>query len=259
MNFKFIQYHSEDRIAFITLNRPQKRNALNAGMIEELQEAFGEAAKEVQVKVVILKASGEVFSAGADLEYLLELQQNSYAENLADSRRLKDLFLQIRSCPKIVLAQVQGHAIAGGCGLVTACDLVYSDPQARFGYTECRIGFVPALVAGFLLQKTGEGKTRELLLTGELITAEQAKACGLVNYICREGKLEDEAQAFAKKLASETSGASIAYTKELLSALSGMSLSQGLELAAELNARARMGEDFRKGIRAFLSKEKPQW
>lgn len=259
MKFKFIQYQAKERIGSITLDRPEKRNALNAGMIAELKAAFDLAANDNQVKVIILNASGEVFSAGADLEYLLTLQQNSPEENLADSHRLKDLFLQIYTCPKIVIAQVQGHAIAGGCGLVTACDLVYSAPGARFGYTECRIGFVPAVVAGFLLKKTGEGKARELLLSGKLITAEYAKNIGLVNYISGEGKLEDEAEEFALKLAKETSGASIAYTKDLLATISGMPLREGLDLAAALNAEARTSEDFKKGIRGFLSKEKVQW
>lgn len=259
MNFKFIRYQSQERVASITLNRPEKKNALNPLMIGELTDAFEEAGSEKTVKVILLKASGDVFSAGADLEYLMELQQNSYEENLADSRRLKDLLLQIRNCPKTVIAQVQGHAIAGGCGLVTACDLVYSAPGARFGYTECRIGFVPALVAGFLLQRTGEGKARELLLSGELITAEEAKLYGLVNYVSAEGQLEEETGALALKLVRETSAASIAYTKELLAPVSGMSLEQELDRAAELNASARMGEDFRKGIQAFLAKEKPTW
>lgn len=259
MNFSFIQYRQQEKLARIRLNRPEKRNALNRGMIAELGAAFETAAAAPGVKVILLEASGEVFSAGADLEYLLELQRNSNEENLADSRRLKALFLQIYTCPKLVIAQVQGHAIAGGCGLVTVCDLVYSEPEARFGYTECKIGFVPALVAGFLLRRTGEGKARELLLSGSLITAREAQSYGLVNYISAPGQLEQEAGELAEKLATETSGASVAYTKELLATLGGMPLGEGLELAAGLNAKARQGEDFKKGIQAFLNKENPRW
>lgn len=259
MEFKFIRYQTGERIAFITMDRAEKRNALNAQMVNELRTAFDRAAAGADVKVIVLKASGKAFSAGADLEYLLQLQHNTREENLADSRRLMELFLRIRTCPKAVIAQVQGPAVAGGCGLVTACDLVFSVPEARFGYTENKIGFVPALVAGFLLHKTGEGRARELLLSGELISAEKAREYGLVNFITAGELLDEEVRTYAGKLAEETSAASIAYTKELLAALPGMSLRQGLELAAGINANARSGEDFRKGIQAFLAKEKPRW
>lgn len=259
MSFKLIQYHIQQRIAYLTLNRPEKRNALNAGMVEELKTAFRKAETDSLVKVIVLKASGTVFSAGADLEYLRELQQNSHEENLADSHRLKALFLQIYTCPKMVIAQVQGHAIAGGCGLVTACDLAFSVPEALFGYTENRIGFVPALVAPLLLQKTGGGKARQLLLTGELISAEKAQDYGMINFIEEGGRLGEAVEAFARKMVAETSGSSVGLTKKLLAGLRGMPLEQGMDFAAGLNADARQGDDFRKGLQAFLDKEKPRW
>src|SRR5690606_1323911 len=149
--------------------------------------------------------------AGADLQYLLELRENSPSENLADSQRLKELFLQISTCRKRVIAQVQGPAVAGGCGLVTVCDLVFSVPEAVFGYTENKIGFVPALVAPFLLQRIGSSRTRELLLTGTLIPAKTAEEYGLVNFISPEDRLEEEVRSYARKLAAETSAASTAF------------------------------------------------
>ena len=255
----FIRYDSKERIALITLDRPDNRNALNAQMIGELHSAFERAEKEQTAKVIVLRANGTVFSAGADLEYLLELQRNSLEDNLEDSRNLKDLLLRIRNCPRVVIAQVQGHAIAGGCGLVSVCDLVFSASGARFGYTECKIGFVPALVAGFLCQRIGEGRARELLLTGSLIDAETARSYGLVNYIAEADQLEAETLALARRLVKETSAGSITYTKQLLAATLGLPMEEGMEIAAALNARARLGDDFKKGVQAFLAKDKPRW
>ncbi|HEY9257763.1 enoyl-CoA hydratase-related protein, partial [Chitinophaga sp.] len=150
MAFSFLQYTVAERIATIALNRPEKRNALNGQLVAELREAFRTAAADEAVKVVILKGNGEAFCAGADLEYLQQLQKNTYAENLTDSRELMQLFREIYDLDKMVIAQVEGHAIAGGCGLVTLCDLSYAVPEALLGYTEVKIGFIPALVAVFL-------------------------------------------------------------------------------------------------------------
>src|SRR3546814_776955 len=201
MELRFIRYQITERIAFVTLNRPEKRNALNADMVEELKQACTNAAGDEQVKVIVLKAEGKAFCAGADLEYLMERQENSPMENLTDSQRLKDLFLKISTCPKAVIAQVQGAAVAGGCGLITVCDLVFSVPEAVFGYTENKIGFVPALVAPFLLQRAGGARTRELLLSGNLIPAETAREYGLVNFLSPMGSLEEEVRSYALKLA----------------------------------------------------------
>src|SRR5690606_36237829 len=144
----------------------------------------------------VLNAAGEAFCAGADLAYLQQLQNFSFEENLTDSNQLKELFLNIYTHPKVVIAQVQGHALAGGCGLASICDWVFSVPEAKFGYTEVRIGFIPALVSVFLLRKLGEGAARELLLSGELIAAERAQAIGLINRVVSADKLEAEVNDF---------------------------------------------------------------
>ncbi|MFN3315295.1 MAG: enoyl-CoA hydratase/isomerase family protein, partial [Raineya sp.] len=180
---EFVSYHCHKRIAYITLNRPDKRNALNFQVVEQLKQAFWKAKEDETAKVVVLRAEGKVFCAGADLEYLQTLQKNTFEENLADSSHLKELFELIYTHPKIVIAQIHGHAIAGGAGLATVCDFSYSVPDAQFGYTEVKIGFIPAIVMVFLLRKIGEGRAKELLLSGDLISAQKAQEFGLINYI----------------------------------------------------------------------------
>src|SRR6478609_2823790 len=186
----FIQYETKNRIAYITLNRPEKRNALNYDVVTELKNAFDRAESDDECKVVILRANGNVFCAGADLEYLQQLQANTYQENLEDSTHLMQLFYQIYTLKKVVIAQIHGHAIAGGCGLVTVCDFAFAVPEAKLGYTEVKIGFIPAIVKVFLLRKIGEAKAKELLLTGDLISAQEARDFGLINYIVSPEELE---------------------------------------------------------------------
>jgi methylglutaconyl-CoA hydratase len=176
-------YHTQDRIGYITLNRPEKRNALSHELVSELKEKFLQAENDKDAKVIVLKANGEAFCAGADLAYLQELQNFSFEQNLADSNHLKELFVQIYKLKKVVIAQVHGHALAGGCGLATICDFVFAVPEAKFGYTEVKIGFIPALVSVFLLKKIGEQKAKYLLLSGDLLLGEELIRFGLANYL----------------------------------------------------------------------------
>src|SRR5689334_9069020 len=176
---KYIQYSADQGIGTITLSRPEKRNALSFELVSELKAAFTALEMDATVKIIILKAQGEAFCAGADLGYLQQLQHFSFEENLADSNHLKELFLQIYTLKKVVIAQVQGHALAGGCGLATVCDFSFTVPEAKFGYTEVKIGFIPAIVMIFLLRKIGEARSKQLLLSGELITADDAMRLSL--------------------------------------------------------------------------------
>lgn len=256
---KFIHYSVNNRIGTITLNRPEKRNALSYELVAELKEAFTKAEEDDQVKVIVLKANGEAFCAGADLEYLQQLQKFSYEENLNDSNHLKELFLQIYTHSKVVIAQVQGHALAGGCGLATVCDFVFAVPDSKFGYTEVKIGFIPAIVMVFLLRKIGEGKAKELLLSGELFSAENVKQLGLINQVVALEKLESEVEAFARKLVESNSTQSMKLTKQMISKVQSLSVEDALQYAAEMNAHARGTDDCRKGIAAFLNKEKIRW
>ena len=256
---EFVNYSVENRIGYITLNRPEKRNALAPQLIEELQQAFTKADRDPTVKVIVLRAEGKVFCAGADLAYIQTLQTNTYEENLEDSMHLRNLFYKIYTMGKVVIAQVHGHAIAGGCGLATVCDFVYSVPEAKYGYTAVKIGFIPALVKVFLLRKLGETRAKELLLSGELITAERAEQIGLITKVVPADQLEAEVAGLAEHLCSQNSGTSMAYTKRMIAEIPGMDLENGLNYAAKQNARARATDDCKKGIGGFLSKEPVTW
>jgi methylglutaconyl-CoA hydratase len=254
-----VEYKTENRIAFITLNRPEKRNALSYELVTELTEAFDRAEKDTLAKVIVLAARGEAFCAGADLGYLQQLQNNTYEENLADSQHLKKLFEKIYGSGKVVIAQVQGHALAGGCGLATVCDFVFSVPEAKFGYTEVKIGFIPAIVMFFALRKIGESKAKELLLRGDLISADEAQKIGLVQYVVQAQHLENTVLDFATKLITTNSGHSMKLTKQMIAHVQSMSMEQALNYAAEMNAQARASADCKRGIAAFLNKEKISW
>ncbi|MEQ9414666.1 MAG: enoyl-CoA hydratase/isomerase family protein [Cyclobacteriaceae bacterium] len=254
-----VLYEVKDRVCFLTLNRPEKKNALNATMVSDLKSQFAKAEGDPSVKVIVLKASGDVFCSGADLESLQQLQKNTHEENLKDSNHLKELFLKIYTLKKVVVAQVQGHALAGGCGLATVCDFVFAVPKAKMGYTEVRIGFVPAIVMVFLLRKVGEQKAKQLLLSGELITGEDTVQFGLVNALVAEEQLADEVSAFCARLIQNNSIQSMELTKEMIARSQSMSLEDGLNYASEMNAKARSTDDCKRGIGAFLNKEKLTW
>lgn len=256
---KYIQYEVSDRIGYITLNRPDKRNALSYELVAELKAAFDKAENEEQVKVIVLRANGEAFCAGADLGYLQKLQQFSYEENVADSNHLKELFQKIYTLNKVVIAQIQGHALAGGCGLATVCDFSFAVPEAKFGYTEVKIGFIPAIVMVFLLRRIGEAKSKQLLLSGELMLAEEAQQMGLLNFITAPEKLESDVRHFASRLITSNSAQSMSITKQMIATVQSMSLDQALEYASDMNAKARASDDCQRGIAAFLNKEKIIW
>ncbi|WP_373523639.1 enoyl-CoA hydratase/isomerase family protein [Aquiflexum sp.] len=249
----------KDRIGYLELNRPEKRNALNSEMVVALKGGIQNFNEDKEVKIIVIKAAGKVFCSGADLKYLQSLQSNTYEENLADSRSLKDLFYMIYTSPKVVIAEIQGHAIAGGCGLATVCDFSFSVNEAKFGYTEVKIGFIPAIVKVFLIRKIGEGKAKQLLLDGDLISAAEAKEMGLINWIVEENELENKVFTYAQKLIKQNSGQSMALTKEMIAKVQERSLDDGLEYAASMNAKARGTADCQKGIAAFLNKESIQW
>ncbi len=251
--------HQLGPVLTLTLNRPEKRNALNAGLVAMLTDALDGAARKESIRAIILTGEGPVFSAGADLESLQALQTATEEENLADSGRLAELFEVISRHPKPVIAKVNGHAIAGGCGLAAVCDFSIAVEGAKLGFTETRIGFVPAIVAVFVLRKLGEAAARDLLLRGHLITASEAARIGLVTRTVPADELDAAADELADELSRETSGSAVALTKELLAELPGMSLRDALDYAARLNARARATDDCKAGIAAFLNKTEPPW
>ncbi len=258
MTEPLVLYSVNQRIATISINRPEKRNALNPDLVAQLTAAFLKASDDQEVKVVILKAIGSVFSAGADLAYLQQLQQNTYEENLADSENLKNLFTTIYYLPKVVIAQIEGHAIAGGCGLATVCDIVFSVPEANYGYTEVKLGFVPAIVSCFLLRKTSETVAKKLLLTGALFTAAEAMNYGLITFVTNKEDISHNVITFALGLCNEASAHSLMVTKQLVGQTK-TELEKMLTEAVRVNARVRDSEDFKRGIAAFISKEKINW
>lgn len=254
-----VSYSTKGRVGTITINRPEKRNALNQELVAALTDAFKSAADDATVKVIVLRANGESFCAGADLAYLQQLQKYTFEENLADSRNLMRLYQLIYTLPKVVIAQVEGHALAGGSGLVTVCDFAIAVPEAKFGYTEVRIGFVPAIVSAFLIRKIGEGKAKDLLLSGRLILAEEAAQLGMISRVVLKSQIQSEVDRLAQQLISSASGQSLAATKKLVDQVQGRSLTEALEYAAKENAAARATEDCRKGIEAFLQKKDLTW
>ncbi|MBO0360632.1 enoyl-CoA hydratase/isomerase family protein [Hymenobacter sp. BT186] len=256
---RFIRYEAQDAIGYITLNRPEKRNALSADMVTELKQAFEFAEDDEACKVIVLRAEGGAFCAGADLAYIQELQGFGYTDNLADSTHLMQLFHQIYTLKKVVIAQVQGHALAGGCGLAALCDFAFAVPEAKFGFTEVKIGFLPAIVSVFLIRKIGEARTKQLLLTGDIISAQKALDIHLVNEVVPAETLAAHVYAFARRLCVENSAQSMEVTKEMLARLPEMPLEDSLRYAAQLNAEARGTLDCRRGIAAFLAKEKISW
>jgi methylglutaconyl-CoA hydratase len=260
MDFTRIKYRTDQRICSITLSRPDKHNALDDLMITELTSAFQSAQRDSDVKVILLKGEGESFCAGADLAYIQRLTTYDFNQNQEDSNNLMRLFLQIYTQRKPVIAVVQGNAIAGGCGLATVCDFVVASKEtARFGYTEVKIGFIPAIVLFFLVRRVGEGRARELTLRGTVISADEAFRMGLANYVVPETEIEHFGMNLALELSRNCSSSSLGLIKELLSRIHGMSVTDALSYAANLNALTRMTEDCKKGIDAFLKKEPMKW
>ncbi len=260
VDYTRIKYRTDERICTITLARPEKHNALDDIMVNELSSAFLSAQKDSSVKAIILRGEGESFCSGADLAYLQRIAQYDFHQNQEDSVNLMKLFLQISMHRKPVIAVVHGNALAGGCGLATVCDLVVASREtAKFGYTEVRIGFIPAIVMIFLVRRVGEARARELALRGNIISADEALRIGLVNQVVPETGLEAAGTSLAKDLVKHCSSSSMGLIKELLARIHGMSTNDALDYAANLNALTRMTDDCKKGIEAFLKKEPIRW
>ena len=248
-------YSVEGAVARITLNRPEKRNALNDAIIARVKEGLGKASRDESVRVIVISGAGKDFCSGADLSALQKIAGASVSENTEDARSLLELFLLIRQVPVPVVAAVTGRALAGGCGLATACDLVLASDSARFGYPEVKIGFVPAMVMAILRRNVSEKRAFELITRGEEISAAQAKEIGLVNQVFSDETFGAEVDSYVKKFA-ELSKQAIALTKGLLYQIDGLAFVEALETGADVNVIARMTEDCQKGIARFLQKDK---
>ena len=257
-HYSTLRVESKPGVIALTLNRPEKRNALNAVMIEELQHALEAAADDSTCGVILLTGAGNAFCAGMDLAYLEELNDKTPEEHRADTEQIARLLRTLYDLPKPTIAAVNGVAVAGGMGLATVCDFTLAVPEAKFGYTEVRIGFIPAIVSVFLREQIGDKRARDLLLTGRIIEAREASELGLVTRVVPANELMPEARALAAELLRNSPQAMWA-TKRLLSDHTRARLDSEIEAAIAANVEARATEDFKEGLRAFLEKRKPRW
>jgi methylglutaconyl-CoA hydratase len=257
MGYKTIQLAYDAGVATITLNRPEKRNAISFELIDDLVRALTEVAKSDAI-VLIVTGAGKAFCSGLDLDNLKALLGRSPEQNLQDSQTMVHLFRSLYEFPKVTIAAVNGAAIAGGTGLALLCDFTLAVPEAKFGYTEVRIGFVPAIVSTFLLRQVGEKQARDLLLTGRIFEAEEAARMGLVSEIVPAEDLMKRARQLASLL-MENSPASLRATKQLLTGHAQRELDEQIDAAVRENAAIRTTADFREGISSFLEKRKPVW
>jgi methylglutaconyl-CoA hydratase len=257
MTFQTLQLAYEARVATITPNRPEKRNALSIQLLNELLAAMDEIEKS-DARVMILTGAGKAFCAGMDLDELKTLTGKSHDENVEDSRRMARVFRQLYDFPKPTIAAVNGAAIAGGTGLATMCDFTLAVPDAKFGYTEVRIGFVPAIVSSILVWQVGHKIARDLLLTGRIFEATEGHRLGLVNEVVATDYLMARARELASQL-MENSPASLRMTKKLINSYIADALDQQIESAVQENAAIRQTKDFQEGVGSFLEKRKPRW
>ncbi len=257
MNFKTISLQHSNDVSLLTLNRPEKRNAISYELIDDLMNAL-EHVRNSQCQVLIITGAGKAFCSGMDLDELKQLIGRSNEQNLEDSWKMACLFRAIYDFPKPTIAAVNGAAIAGGTGIATICDFTLATPEAKFGYTEVRIGFVPAIVSNFLVRQIGEKLARDLLLTGRIFAADEAHRLGLVNEIVGPDRLLPRAYEIASML-KENSPSSLRATKQLLSQNVNQELDLRIESSVEENARIRQTQDFKEGVTAFLEKRKPHW
>ena len=262
VQLELVQLEQRGPIAILTLNRPEVRNALSPALLRALEARLNTLAANPSVRAIVLTGNG-IFSSGADLEHLRTLTSNSSEINSseinkADSNRLAGTLARVYTFPKPLIAAVEGAAIAGGAGLATACDLIIAGQNAKFGYTEVRLGFVAAIVSVFLVRCIGEKHARELLLTGRLIRAPEAHRIGLINEIVPDGTSLERALEIALEIA-QNSVSALKASKEALSVVPGLGLEEGLRYAATLNAWIRTTDDLKEGVAAFLERREPNW
>ena len=256
-SYTTIKVESDSALALITLNRPEKRNAISATMIAEMLTALKDVESGSE-RVVIITGAGKAFCAGMDLDALKSLASQSAEENLADARRTAGFFRRLWSFPKPLIAAVNGAALAGGCGIATLCDFTLSVPEAKFGYTEVRVGFMPALVSMFLERQVGEKMARDLFLTGRIVDAAEAKTIGLVTRVVPAEQLLPAAHELAATLIGNSPGSLLA-TKRLLVRANEADIDRRIELAVAESVAIRSTSDFREGLAAFLEKREPRW
>jgi len=248
-----VVYAVEGAVALVTLNRPEKRNALNDALVGGLKDSLREADADDSVRVVVVTGAGDDFCSGADLAALQKISESSVTENLEDAGSLMELFALVRRVRVPVVAAVRGRALAGGCGLATACDLVLASRSARFGYPEVKIGFVPAMVMAILRRNVSEKRAFELIVRGAEIGAAEAERIGLVNRVFEDSEFEREVEDYVASFEKVSRSAAM-LSKRLLYHMDGMTFDAALQSGVDVNALARMTEDCQQGIARFLKK-----
>jgi len=247
-----VLYKTQDGVTRVTLNRPDKRNALDAELVHGLKEVMAASAVHAKCRVVLLTGAGKDFCAGADLAALEKTAAGSVLENMDDARNMAELFLMMRNHPRPIIAAVQGRAFAGGCGLATACDIVLASESAQFAYPEVNIGFVPAMVMAILRRAVSEKAAFELVASGDVVAAARARELGFVHHVYSDTTFDAEVEAYVSRIASKSSSA-LMLTKRLLYQTDSMSFEAALEAGVQTNAIARTTEDCRHGVERFLS------
>lgn len=257
MNYQTLTLAEQGGIALLTFNRPAKRNAISYELIDEMLAALQQLQRGA-TKVLLITGAGNSFCSGMDLENLKAITSRTAAENRKDSETMARLFRSIYEFPRPTIAAVNGPAVGGGCGIATLCDFTIASTAAKFGYTEVRIGFLPAIVSAWLVRQIGEKAARDLLLTGRIVSADEALRIGLISATVEPARLLERAHELAFELL-KNSPASLAATKRLLNSYSGRDLEWQLEAAIEANAASRATKDFHEGISSFLEKREPKW
>jgi methylglutaconyl-CoA hydratase len=252
-DYQKIQYSVDQAVARITLNRPDKRNALDNEIVGEVKDALGRAASDGGARVVLLTGAGKDFCSGADLAALRLISEATVTENVSDARFLGELFVEMRRHPRPIIAAVRGRALAGGCGLATACDIILAAESAQFGYPEVNIGFIPAMVMAILRRSVSEKRAFELITRGEIIPARAAADLGLINRVIADDLFDGEVEAYAAAMRAKSASA-VSLAKNLLYHMDAMTFETAIEAGVQLNAITRMTEDCKRGVERFLKK-----
>lgn len=258
MAYETVEYTKDGRIANVSFCRPKVHNAFNSTVISEMADVFGKIEKDDDIRVVVITGEGKSFCAGADLNWMRGVVNQSFEENLAESNDLADLFWQIYTCRRPVIGKINGAAIGGGTGFVAVCDIAIAASSAVFSFSEVKIGVVPACIGPYVIKKMGEGKTRELFITGERMKAHRAHEVGLINKVVDDDALDAETDAVVEAILSSGPEA-VAMAKRLISEVPGMTPEQFKPYTAEMIAKLRVSDEGQEGMDAFLNKRKPRW
>ncbi|HWR83368.1 MAG TPA: enoyl-CoA hydratase-related protein [Candidatus Deferrimicrobium sp.] len=258
MNYTTVKYEKQNRVARITFNRPEIHNAFNATVITEMLDVFEQIEKDDKVRVVVLTGAGKSFCAGADLNWMRAVIHQSFEQNLAESNALAELFHRMYTCKRPIIGRINGAAIGGGAGFVAVCDIAIAARSAVFSFSEVKIGVIPACIGPYVVKKVGEGRTRELFITGERMTADRAAEVGLVNKVVDDEQLDTEVEKLTASILSSGPEA-VAMAKKLISEVPSMTPKQFKPYTAEMIARLRISEEGQEGMAAYLHKRKPGW